>query len=159
MAYMTIDIKNFKIYFLIIQLIYLSVVGCNSQGNYLLGTWRCVKYLNYGEHKFDSTIAENIRNSNLIITSDKIFNENEISRTECDYFSLEVVPFDTTVTYGYYIEYLYPKKELSKIKKLIPTDMQGERTCFNDCSIFLLKQDTLIHICGGYTYYLLRKSK
>jgi len=37
-----------------------------------------------------------------------------------------------------------------------PVDSKGNAACINNCSEYLLKGDTLINICGGYTYYMLR---
>lgn len=38
----------------------------------------------------------------------------------------------------------------------LPIDENGESACYNECSQLYLKQDTLINLCGGYTFYLMK---
>lgn len=45
---------------------------------------------------------------------------------------------------------------LSKILVFTPVDEKGELTCYNDCAAIFLKEDTLINVCGGYTFYFVK---
>ena len=138
------------------------VFGCSAQQNdvdIIVGDWKSVKLIDRGYQKFSRIEAEKLYESTLTITHNK-FNFKDIDFVEpCVFEKWKVENYDTTEYLGYSIEFLYSKKELSKLLKIIPVDENGELSCYNECSAFFLKEDTLINICGGYTLYLLREPK
>lgn len=56
------------------------------------------------------------------------------------------------------IERKYPENVLAKFLHLLPVQENGDFNCYNECSVFYLKQDTLINICERYTYDLVKSS-
>jgi|GEM_PF-2890477 len=128
----------------------------NNKESLILGKWICVKHDYSGYNKFSLEQAEKIRVATLNIEKDKYYYSNIEFIESCIYSKFNISSYDTTRYYGYYIEFLYSKKELSKILVYTPVDNEDKPSCFNECATFLLKQDTLINICGGYTFYFLK---
>ena len=124
---------------------------------YIIGTWKSVKFEYYGYHKFNSKQAEQIKASKLYIGEHRFMYDSLNFIGPCDYDRFKVTKYDTTKYLGIYLEYIYTKKELSKLLHFEPVDKNGEFSCFTDCAILFLKQDTLISICGGYTNYLIKE--
>ena len=122
----------------------------------IFGTWKCVKHDYSGYQKFDIQIAERIRLSKLHIERNKFYYENS-GIESCDFYKFNISKYDTTEYLGLSIEFMYTKKELSSLLYFEPVDKEGNPSCFNDCAILYLKQDTLISFCGGYTYYLTKE--
>ena len=123
----------------------------------IFGTWSSVKFEYYGYHKFDFNQAQKIKASKLYIGEHRFTYDSLAFIGPCDYDRLEFTKYDTTHFMGVYIEYIYTKNELSKLLNIEPVDKNGDPTCYNECSILFLKQDTLISICGGYTNYLIKE--
>jgi hypothetical protein len=124
---------------------------------YIIGTWKSVKFEYYGYNKFDSKQAEQIKSSKLYIAEHRFMYDSLNFIGPCDYDRFSVTYYDTTHYLGIYLEYIYTRKELSKLLYFKPVDKNGEYSCFNECTILFLKQDTLISICGGYTNYLIKE--
>lgn len=123
----------------------------------IFGKWKCVKLNTQGFQKFQITDAEKLQKSNLTITS-TTFGYDEIDFIEpCNFKGWSMRNCDTSENLGITLELLYTKDELSKFIEYSPIDENGEFGCFNDCSIFYMKNDTLINICGGYTLFLIKE--
>jgi hypothetical protein len=127
-----------------------------SPDRFILGKWKSVKWDYSGFNKFTIEQADIIKNCILVVDKEKIYYSSISFIDTCEYYRFLISKYDTTAYLGLSIEYKYTKRELSKLLVLNPLDKEGNPSCYNDCAIFLLKQDTLINICGGYTYYLLK---
>lgn len=119
----------------------------------IFGNWKCVKHDYKGFQKFNLQQAEQIRNSVLSIENHTFRYAKAGFINKCTFFNWKISKYDTTESYGYSIEYRYTKPELAKMLKITPVDNKGNLNCYNECSTFFLKKDTLISICGGYTFY------
>lgn len=144
----------------------LVFMWCKSYGQegffydeYIYGKWECVKSDYRGYQKYNFEQAEKIRQSVLNIERHRLYYSGIEFIEPCNYSHFNISNFDTSLFYGYSIEFVYSKKELAKIFVYVPVDEKGNDACFNDCVTLLLKQDTLINICGGYTFYLLKINK
>lgn len=124
----------------------------------LYGRWKCVKTDYRGYESLSFNQAEKIRKSILNIDSCRIFYDSIDFIGVCEYSKFCISSYDTSGYSGLIIDLLYSKEELSKMLEFTPAYDNCERSCFNDCSQFFLKQDTLIHICGGYTYFLKKET-
>jgi hypothetical protein len=148
---------------IIFVIILFTFINCYSQNelknpnDIIYGRWKCVKHDYGGYNSFTFEQAEAIRTSILNIEKNKIYYTNINFVGKCDYSKFKVTPYDTTLYLGLIIEFRYTKRELSKIMVYDPVDKNGDFACFNDCAIFYLKQDTLINICGGYTFFLIKE--
>lgn len=151
---------NKKLFFVFLALLYFN--GCTAQVekvpdiNYIFGKWKCVKQDYRGYQKFSLEQAEQIRHSILIFEKNNFFYEGVKFIEPCSFTNIKISKYDTSAYLGYSVEYVYLKKELAKVLVIEPVDEKGEGACFNECAIFFLKQDTLINICGGYTFYMLK---
>jgi hypothetical protein len=157
MEYITITSK--RLFFCIVLFFSLN---CASQEEpsteiSLTGVWKCVKHDYVGYQKFTLEQAEKIRASKLYIENNRLYYKDISFVEPCNFYKLRISNYDTTNYYGNSLEFRYTKKELSKTKLVEPINENGELSCFNNCSFFVLKQDTLINICGGYTYYLIKE--
>jgi len=150
---------------ILLVIFYLSILSsCNSNDNksldkenYLVGRWKCVKHDYSGYQKFTLEQAEQIRKATLIISKTKVYYEGiEFIEPICEYETFILQKFDTSTYYGITLERIHSKSELSKTFWVEFLGSNVDPTCFNDCSNFLLKQDTLISFCGGYTFYLVK---
>jgi hypothetical protein len=155
-------IKN--IFILIFATVFILVThnACSQnksvRSSYIFGTWKCVKHDYSGYQKFDIQTAERIRLSKLHIERNKFYYENS-GVESCDFYKFNISKYDTNEYGGSSIEFKYTKKELSSLLYFKPVDKDGNPTCFNECAILYLKQDTLISFCGGYTYYLIKEKQ
>jgi len=128
-----------------------------NRSDLIYGKWKCVKHDYGGFNSFTFEQAEAIRKSILNIEKNKIFYMNNSTVGVCEYSKFIISNWDTTLYTGLIIEFRYTKKELSKIQVFNPVDEKGNFACYNDCAKFFLKQDTLINVCGGYTFYLIKE--
>ncbi|MEO6670259.1 MAG: hypothetical protein ABIN36_12330 [Ferruginibacter sp.] len=118
----------------------------------ITGQWKCVKHDFRGKQKFSLQQAGKIKSSVLTIKKNT-FSYNKLSFIQtCTFNSWEVAPYDTSEYTN--LELIFTKPELEQVKVYSPLDKKGDFACYNDCSLFYLKQDTLINVCGGYTFYL-----
>jgi len=135
---------------------------CLSQASavdYLYGEWKKVKVDNRGYQKLSKAQAEEISNSVLVIEKNQVFYRDIRFMKPCTFYEIKIGKHDWNKPWGISLENRYTKNELSKMDEVAMVNQKGERTCFNDCAIFFIKQDTLIHICGGYTFYLTKETK
>jgi hypothetical protein len=124
--------------------------------NFILGTWKCVDHDYRGEEKFNLKQAELIRYSILNIGKHNFSYSKAKFIENCNFSDWEMTMYDTTQDFVYSLEYKYYKSELTKMFSFIPVDSNGRSACYNECATFFLKEDTLITICGGYTFYWLK---
>jgi hypothetical protein len=118
------------------------------------GNWKCVRKDYRGYQKFSLQQAEKIRKATLRIEK-TTFSFRDIKFIEpCVFAGWKRSKYDTSEYTS--LALVYTKIELTGIQTLEPVDAKGHPACFNECAIFYLKQDTLINICGGYTYYRVR---
>lgn len=148
-----------RIFIIITFLLYIQ--GCESQkkGNineYLTGKWEIILHDYRGYQKFSLAQTNQIEKADLIITEDSYYYEGVGFIDTCQFAKWKKGPYDTSNYYGWSIEFKYSKSELAKFMYIEPVNKQGDFSCYNECNIFFLKQDTLINICGGYTYYLVK---
>lgn len=151
--------ENIKVKAVILFFLTLILFSCqsnkkNNDSQTIMGEWIIVKQNYKGYQKFSLDEAHKIEESILNINKSEIFYENIDFISPCNFDKLLIELIDTTKLYGATIEYLYTKKELTKIQSIIPVNINNQPTCFNNCATFYLKQDTLINICGGYTFFL-----
>jgi hypothetical protein len=153
-----------KYFFILITvLVYFLIINnaCSltksSRSNFIFGIWKCVKHDYSGYQKFDIQTAERIRASKLHIERNTFYYENSGSIGPCDFDKFSISKYDTSQYWGSNIEFRYTKKELSSFLQFKPVYKDGKPSCFNECAILILKQDTLISVCGGYTYYLIKE--
>jgi len=92
----------------------------------------------------------------LNIDQNRIYYNNLDFIEVCEYSNFFVSKYDTSLSSRLIIERRYSKLELSKILEFTTVDKDCKRSCYNDCAQFYLKQDTLMYICGGYTFFLLK---
>lgn len=137
--------------------------GCFAQQSLnekatIYGRWKVVKIDYRGYQKFSIEQAKQIRHSILSVQNNTFF-YNSIKFIEpCSFYGWNVKNYDTSENQMYNIGFIYSKKELDKLLILEPVDSIGNASCYNECAVFFLKQDTLINICGGYTFYLLKQT-
>jgi hypothetical protein len=147
---------------ILIMLAFSSFISCSSQNqvitnaDYIYGVWKCVKHDYRGFNSIELEQAEKIKISKLHIEKNNAYYENIGFISECKFSKFKVSTYDTLEHTGLILEFRYKKKELSKMLEYEPVDENGKFSCFNNCAIFYLKQDTLINICGGYTYFLIK---
>ena len=133
--------------------------GCKAQSNkdkssFILGEWQSVKEDYRGYQKFTLDQANQIKASTLTISDDAFYYEGIDFIEPCQFYEWEITPFDTAEYLGHSIEFKYDKNELARFLTLTPSDENGDLACFNECATFFLNGDTLINVCGGYTFYL-----
>ena len=122
--------------------------------NSIIGKWKCVKHDYKGRQKFSLQQAESIRRSVLEIRKNT-FSYSKIKFVKNCFFSGWKMTAYDTLEYNN-LELRYTKAELQKFTVAFPVDAKGESACFNECALFYLTHDTLINICGGYTFYRVR---
>ncbi len=147
---------------LLTLIILLLNLNCSAQkqekytNEYIYGNWKCVKFDKRGLQKYTLQQAQKLQSSVLTVEKDKFY-YNDIDFIElCSFNKWKISNYDTTNLSGNILDVLYKKKELSKIRVLEPVDDKEEPACYNNCAEFYFKDDTLINICGGYTYFLLK---
>jgi hypothetical protein len=129
----------------------------SSRDNYIFGKWRCVKLDTRGYQKYSLKQAKIIKRSVLNFERNKIYYSDIDFIKSCYFFKLKLSQYDTLLSRVYYnmnLEVIYPKSDLAKILVIELVDSNGRHSCFNNCAELFLKQDTLINVCGGYTFYL-----
>lgn len=145
----------------------LLLFSCNAQdrhaddehnsNNPLIGKWKSVRLDKRGFQEFDLEKADLISQSLLIISEDSVAYSSIDFIDLCRFSRWKIEQYDTNEHMGFSLDFLYTKEELSKILLYRPVDQNGNFACYNDCSNFFLKGDTLINICGGYTFFLVRE--
>lgn len=128
------------------------VYGQQRADTSIYGRWKCVKHDYRGYQKFSLKQAEKIKVSVLTLGRNTFYYGNVKFVASCRFSSWKRSKYDISIYSP--LELVYSEEQLKDVILLEPIDGGGKFSCFNDCSIFYLKQDTLINICGGYTYYL-----
>lgn len=125
-----------------------KVVETIDNPDYLIGEWVFVRYVYSPVGRYIQEQYEEIISSNLIITEDSIYFENEIEFIEsCGNFKWE---FTKIPEYG--------SIDLNRIgEEDIDSFIEIETNCFEDLSPGYLKEDTLISINGGIVTYRVKK--
>lgn len=124
----------------------------------LYGDWKCIKIGDKGLQKFSREEINNLKKTVLKISKNNIFYEKNEFIDECYFSFLKVEDYDTSNIISDVLETIYTPSELSKFKVITLVDSLGEPSCYNDCSQFFKKDDTLINLCGGYQIYLIKHS-
>ena len=148
----TINKKVF--YILLVPLLLSASHNPIADNNSIIGKWKCVKHEYKGRQKFSLQQAESIRRSILEIRKNTFSYSNVKFVNRCFFSGWKMTAYDT-LEYNN-LELRYTKAELQKFTVAVPVDAKGEFACFNECALFYLAQDTLINICGGYTFYRVR---
>jgi len=115
------------------------------------GDWKSVKHDYRGVEKFSLKQAEEIRKSILHIEKQTYYFRNLSFVGKCRFYEWRVKPFDA-YDVNQVLELTYTKKELKKVFLLDPVDKNGNTACYNECTVFKMR-DTLITNCGGYIFY------
>lgn len=133
-----------------------AVNNMRSNSMSVFGRWKCVVIDYRGYQKFSIEEAKNIEKSVFVVGKHKMYYEGIASIELCEYDTLVGNIVDTSALTGASFEYKYSKDDLSKIIQFAQLNKRGElpMSCYNECSQLFLKEDTLINICGGYTFYL-----
>lgn len=151
MLYMkTID----KILICFLFSVFSALIGFGQSKNDILitGQWKCFKHDFRGKQKFSLKQAEKIKATVLTIKKNN-FKYGDLSFIKsCSFNSWKIAAYDTSEYTN--LELTFTKPELTQLKICSPVDSKGNFACYNDCALFYLKQDTLINVCGGYTFYL-----
>lgn len=127
----------------------------------VIGKWHCVFVDSRGFQKLNSHQRDSLKSSILNITENQIFYEGIEFVDTCRFNSLDIIPYIPDSFYnGLSVQFRYSYEERREMSKIITLNSNGEEsTCYNNCSTFLLKEDTLINFCGGYTFYLLKNKQ
>lgn len=115
------------------------------------GRWKSVKHDYRGRQKFSLQQANLIRSSVLTIEQNTFNYSKAQFIKSCNFYTWKKSPYDTTVYDN--LQLIYTNAELQKLTIFDPVDKAGNLSCFNECALFYLKQDTLINLCGGYIFY------
>lgn len=120
--------------------------------SFLYGKWKVIKHDYRGHQKFSIKQADQLNNSLLVInkTGYQFTNVNFISA--CPFYKWNIRRYDTTISISLSLEVRYTPKELAKNVSYLEAVNKKGKPCNNEC-LFFLKQDTLISIVGGYTYF------
>lgn len=118
----------------------------------LIGNWRTVKIDDQGMQSISNDKAKEIEKSVLRVEKNKISFAGANFIDSCVFFRFNLKPYDTESDYAG-LRILYTDKELSSALWITAVDKDDNFCCYNDCNLFVLKEDTLINICGGYTYF------
>lgn len=144
-------------------ILYLLLLGCMDafpqhekiNPSFLYGKWKVVKHDYRGYQKFSAKQANQLHKSILVIEKTRYYFTNINFIGPCPIYKWNIQPYDTTISISMPIEQCYTKKELAeRVSFLEPVDNKGE-PCYNECLMFL-KQDTLITVVGGYTFFRLK---
>ena len=144
-----------KLVFVIVSIF--AFYKCSSQSESIYGKWKCVATDFRGYQKFTLKQADVVKKSILNIEKNKMY------YSEVDF--IDLCTFDSIIYKrglekedwsGTSFFYRYSKKDLSEMIACIPVNAKGEWSCYNECAQLYLKQDTMINICGGYTFFLKR---
>ena len=127
----------------------------NIKNNYIYGQWRCVKFDCKGQTRYSLNEAKQIRQSTLNIKDHKYYYDNSNFIEECSFTNVKITPYDTSFKINDGISTFYNEADLAKVFNIDLVDKNGKNTCFNNCAILVIKQDTLINFCGGFTFWLL----
>jgi hypothetical protein len=118
----------------------------------IYGKWICVATDYRGYQKFTAKQAALLKKSILHIDSSKMYYDSIHFLDVCTYASIKyrkgLEKDDWSGTSFYY---RYSEKDLAGMIACEPVDGKGTWSCYNDCALLYLKNDTLINICGGYT--------
>jgi hypothetical protein len=120
----------------------------------ITGKWKCIKHDYRGKQKFSLKQAEFIRQSILDIKTNTFAYSKAKFIKPCTFQGWKRTAYDTSQYDN--LELIFTKAELQKITVWDPVNAKGVNACFNECAIFYLKHDTLINVCGGYTFYRVR---
>lgn len=134
-------------------------ISTNCQPESIYGKWHCVRLSLIGYQQFSGEQAEKIKNSILLIDRNQFYYYNIDFVEKCTFSKFKKINYDTTAYYNSNLDFLYTKEELSNLYGLKAVDKDGQSCCFNSCTEFYFKQDTLIHICGGCIFFLLKIKK
>jgi hypothetical protein len=155
-------LKVFKMkYLYLVYLCFFNFLYCNADSrnnldSAIYGKWICVNLDVRGYQDFPLKKAQLIQKTLLCIDDSSIRYADIDFIEPCHYYDFKISNWDTTEELGLSLEYKYYPKELHNILQYTPVDKNGGWTCYNNCAHLYLKGDTLINICGGYTYYLVK---
>lgn len=151
-----------KSYFFILSLLLFSISYSFCQDNKevvsidsLYGNWKCVKLDIRGYEKYSLKQAKKLQASILTIEKNTFYYKDITFIDSCHFYGWKIKRYDTT-EYNLNLSITYTKKELARMFEFEPIDTKGEWGCYNNCTLFFLKDDTLINNCGGYYLYFLK---
>ncbi len=133
--------------------------------NEIFGEWRCVRVTEWRVTKYDYNMRDSIEKENLIIDRNRISLSHKLSHKlgfiePCEIIAnWEIRQWDTSAAENFYLFYNYPKKELVEIIIVEGLDKNNRLTYCDLSSKFYIKQDTLIHNCGGFLFYRIKIDK
>lgn len=139
------------IYLLVNHFVNAQNSSIKSQNIY--GTWKCVRMDIRGMQDYGLDKAMIVKKAILEIDKSEIVYHGASFIKPCNYVKWQINRFDTSYYHGIPLERDYLKSELVKILDFVPVDAKANPACINNCSEYLLKGDTLVNICGGYSYY------
>lgn len=140
------------------------ILGCHTGGNKpkpqdIYGTWKYVKHNRWHATKYTSEQLDMLKSAVLKIGPDKAEFAGLKFIEPCAHPQWAIARYDTSYAECAQLEPVYTMAELAKMFRFTPIDSKGEwNGCFPDCSVFYLKQDTLINIWGGFPVYFVRKN-
>ncbi len=130
-----------------------------ARTNLIVGEWKVVKINTKGYQRYTLEEANLLKSSTLVVTDSSFYYKNISFVDSCTFARWKYSSYDTVNLLGNLLDIEYRKKTLSKIIVVEPVDSLGAWGCYNNCSQFFMKDDTLINICGGYGFYLVRNDK